>query len=503
MAALVFAALGGACEGGGEFTLKSRESHAPVAIIMPGENIQDFVNEYPEGTTFHIQSGIHREQTVAPKEGHRFIGEGGAILSGAKLLTSFSRQGRLWYAERQTQQGPSSADAACEPGVVRCGYVEDLFIDGKPLMHEGSLLAVGPGEWYFDYSKDRIYFADDPTDKKIETSVLQHAFLNTADNVTIENLIIEMYSSPAQAGAIHGDDTANWTLRNNKIRLNHGTGVRMGRGWLVEKNKIIRNGQLGIAGYQVDGSRVIGNEIAYNNFARYAPAWEAGGTKWVATSGLLIQKNYSHDNGGPGLWTDSDNINITYDGNRVENNSSFGGIFHELSCDAVIKNNILKGNSRNDVKWLYGAGILLSTSKNTEVYNNYVEADNANGITMIQQDRTGEAEIWNGNCGPRSARITANNEVHDNSVYKIGDGGISGAAADWNGNAMWMGGNIFNENAYCVADINNWHWAWVGEKDWSGFRAQGHEANGQAFNHKDPKCLEMKVNSGLTHQKPN
>jgi hypothetical protein len=40
------------------------------------------VNAAPEGTTFMPKSGVHRLQTVTPKNGNTFLGEPGAILDG-------------------------------------------------------------------------------------------------------------------------------------------------------------------------------------------------------------------------------------------------------------------------------------------------------------------------------------------------------------------------------------------------------------------------------------
>ena len=57
-------------------------------FISPGQSIQDAVDANPAGTTFHIKAGIHRLQQVKPKDGDKFIGEPGAILSGSKILSA-------------------------------------------------------------------------------------------------------------------------------------------------------------------------------------------------------------------------------------------------------------------------------------------------------------------------------------------------------------------------------------------------------------------------------
>lgn len=480
----------------GRMYLNNLVTSAATVTINVGDNWQTVVNANPAGTTYLIAAGTHRLQTVSPKTGDKFMGQTGAIMSGARLLTSFTLSGSRWYASGQTQEGPRRTE--CESGAPRCGYPEDLFINGVPLFHVGTLSAVGPGEWYFDYAADRIYLYDNPAGKKVETSVVPTAFRNTADNVTIENLIIEMHANQAQIGAINGDSRAGWTIKNSEIRLNHGTGLRMSNSSLVENNKINTNGQLGVAGWIANNSQVINNEIAYNNFAHYDAAWEGGGTKWVHSDGLLVKGNYSHENRGPGLWTDIGNINITYDGNRVENNFGQAGIFHEISCGAVIKNNIVKGNGKGyGTNYLsYDSGILISTSKNVEVYNNYVEVDNAHGIGMMNQDRGPEVDP---KCG---ALVTTNNKVHDNSVYYMNNG-KSGGAASFNPASMWSGGNLFNNNAYCADSLTNSHWQWGGSlRNWAGFQSQSHEANGYAYTLSNSLCTQMKNANGLPGKKP-
>src|SRR5690242_13897052 len=53
-------------------------------------DLQTVVNQYPAGTTFSLAPGIHRLQSVVPQTGDAFVGQTGAILSGAALLTTFT-----------------------------------------------------------------------------------------------------------------------------------------------------------------------------------------------------------------------------------------------------------------------------------------------------------------------------------------------------------------------------------------------------------------------------
>src|SRR4029453_12431596 len=91
-------------------------------VISPGQSIQAAVNAAPEGTTFWIKAGVHRLQSVIPKHRQTFLGEPGAVLSGAKVLTTFRREGSYWVATDQTQQGPTvpNPSEVCQPNSPRC-----------------------------------------------------------------------------------------------------------------------------------------------------------------------------------------------------------------------------------------------------------------------------------------------------------------------------------------------------------------------------------------------
>src|SRR5262249_353930 len=148
-----------------------------------------------------------------------------STMSGARLLTSFSQQGSYWVAVGQTQEGQISG--VCLPNYPRCNRPEDFFFDDVAFVHVDSLSNLGPGKYYFDYGADTIYFYDDPTGHKVETSVTRAALVGNANNVTVQDLIMEKYASPDQMGAI-GDQYGpgqSWTVQNIEARWNHGTAI--------------------------------------------------------------------------------------------------------------------------------------------------------------------------------------------------------------------------------------------------------------------------------------
>jgi parallel beta-helix repeat protein len=575
---------------------------AGTVYINAGDDIQAQVNANSNGTTYVLRGGVHRMQSIRPKEGDTFVGEQGAVLSGARRLTNFSRTGGgsgsstsylsdrtwsymtngwgsaerdksngesgasdgrtltlngqaftkglgmhapadvryqisgcttfsasvgmddeigangdvsfqvwadgvrlwdsgmmngnsatqsfnvnvsgrnelrlvvweannafydhadwadarltcsggggsgLWVASGQTQQGLVNVTGVCQTGYGRCTSPEQLFIDNVQLQHVGSLGEVGPGKFFFDYNADNIYFADDPTGRTVETSVTPTAFQPTANYVTISGLIIERYAGAAQQGAVHGEGRTGWVVSGNDVRWNHAVGIRVGTGSQVRGNWVGNNGQLGVVGVG-DNIVVENNEIYNNNTAKFWATWEAGGTKFQGTRNLVVRGNYVHNNGGPGLWTDHDNLNTLYENNTSDDNERMG-IFVEISYDTIIRNNTVRRNGWGLSEYIWGAGILISASPNVQVYGNYLEG-NADGIGAAQQNRGwgtyGAHEIWN-------------LWVHDNTL--VNNGGWSGIVQDdgnmaiFNGRNNWFSNNSYNHgsNAYPFVFMNS------------------------------------------------
>lgn len=441
---------------------------AGAVRLYPGDDIQTIVDSYPLETAFVLSPGIYREQSIIPKHGNQFYGEDGAVLSGARLLTNFQQEGSYWFIDGQTQQGPVRGE--CRDTAPRCDHPEDLFIDNTPLTHVSSLTQVVPGTWFFDYNADRIYLADNPAGRTVETSVTEFAFGGTADSVVVSNLTIEKYASPAQMAAISAVNTTGWTVQNNIIRLNHAGGIQLGNAMQVINNYVVNNGQIGVSGIG-DNILVEWNDIGRNNYAGYNSGWEAGGTKFVLTDNLMVRRNYIYENDGPGLWTDIDNINTTYEANLVMNNAGMG-IFHEISYAVSIYDNVAMYNAVNDAPWLYGGQIVISTSSDAQVYNNRVVISDAggNGITVLQQNR---------GSGEYGLRRSWNNAVFNNTIVHLGNEGWSGIAADWEETSfIQQGGNSFDRNTYYVNETGINHWIWQDALRWKDFQARGQEANG-------------------------
>jgi Ca2+-binding RTX toxin-like protein len=448
----------------GTYGPKATSAPTGAIILHPGDNISALMSAAPTGTTFYFEPGVYRGVSFAPKDGQAFIGAEGAILSGSAVRSNWTQSGNLWVIGGQTQQGRVHPNAEFEPGTQRPGYPETVFLDNTPLKPVDALSKVVPGTFYFDYAADKIYIADNPTGHTIEAGKLTDAFHGSATNVTVQNLVIEKYDPQIQDGAIQGG--RGWTIQNNEVRLNYAVGIIGVDGSKLIGNYVHDNGQMGLGGFG-DNILVQGNEIAKNgDWSGIDVLWEGGGFKFANTDNLVVRGNYSHDNNGTGMWTDIDNIHTLYEDNVVVHNGT-GGISHEISYDAIIRNNTLIGNGADDPRsWWWGNEIQIQNSQNVEVYGNRVEmTGGGNGIVMIQQNR---------GSGTFGTYTTTGNQIHDNIIVDHDGEGYIGGVADYNQSGMLSGGNIWRNNQYFMSDGED-RFQWGGSKTFTQFKGAAHE----------------------------
>jgi hypothetical protein len=420
--------------------------------VAPGASLQAAVNAASGGTTFCL-SGVYRlSQAVMPRSGDSFVGSSGTVVSGAVVLGSFAQSGGAFVASGLSGFNPNHP-GYCRQGVSMCVYANDVYFDNRPLQRVGSLSELGGGKVYVDEGGGRVFLADNPSGHTVELGLARQAFTGGADSVTIQGLTVEKFANEGQLPAVAS--RYNWSIVNDEIRLNHGVGV--GEAALLSGSFIHDNGEMGVAMSAIiapAGSpfQVVDNEISANNYAGYNPNWESGCCKFSNVNGLHVSGNYIHDNLGKGLWSDGDNFNVVYENNRIFNNQ-YNGINHEISFNAIIRNNDIEGNGFGVLATtpLEGSGIELSNSCCTEIYGNTVKG-NRDGIGLVQADRP---------AGPYGAYITHDVSIHDNTI------GLSGNA--YNGMIEWISdgsyytsrNNSFSHNTYllgCVGTSTPFIW---------------------------------------------
>jgi parallel beta-helix repeat protein len=414
-------------------------------------------------------------QSIVPKNGDVFDGQGAAVLNGSRLLTKFERTGDIWVASGQTQEGFILKTRTCQRGFPRCSRPEDLYVDDKPLRHVDRLYDVTPGKWYFDYAAYKVYLGDDPAGKKVEIGVTPQAFGGKASNVIVRNLTVEKYASPFSS--IDTEFGNAWLVENNIVQLNHSVAVNAGPNSRIIRNKLVYNGQQGFDG---GGSNFLfeGNEIANNNYAGVNFEWEAGGGKVTETyEGAVIRGNCVHGNDGPGIWADENVRGLIIEDNVVFDNSA-SGIMYEISYDGVIRKNLVADNGKRSFRWFWGSQILIAGSSNVQVYGNRVDvpAEYGSAITIVAQNRSPHP--------PASG-----NQILNNTIIMRGTRSRVGAATDVLAYATTIATkNTMRRNEYHVANLATAFWHW-NNKDltWSQITAEGQEAGSTIDNLLPPK----------------
>jgi nitrous oxidase accessory protein NosD len=154
------------------------------------------------------------------------------------------------------------------------------------------------------------------------------------------------------------------------------------------------------------GNRIIDNRIYHNDrTGEPDPNADAGGLKATGQDELVLDGNVVFDNGEKGLWLDVSCLDATISNNSVHHNDT-AGIMDETSTGTEIFGNVAWANGfgRYGAVWGWGAGILVSSSRDAEVWDNTL-AWNYAGISVISQDR------------PDSPGVTGNH-IHDNVIVE-------------------------------------------------------------------------------------
>ena len=127
--------------------------------------------------------------------------------------------------------------------------------------------------------------------------------------------------------------------------------------------------------------------------------------------------------------------------NRVEDNT-WRGIFYEISYKATIRNNVSRRNGFKPPRGVLGpvdhAGILVSNSRDVEIYGNTVE-NNWTGIGAYESNR---------GSGKYGVHDLVNLNVHDNTVVQS-TGRAAGVTQSIGSNAVFTSrNNKFTRNNY-------------------------------------------------------
>ncbi len=436
-------------------------------IVNNGSNIQTAMNAAGPGASLCIKQGTYRPSApLKPLSGQVLTFESGAIVSGAQVVSNWTKQGSNWMLGGQTQDFSSAPwlDYLCTDNPAACVY-EDLFMDDKPMQHVLSLSNLGPGKTYFDKGADRMYIADNPVGHKMEVTRLTMGVDSSVSNVTIRGGTFEKFAWKGLKVTGNG-----WTIEDGEFRYVHALGLSLsGANHIVRRNYVHDNGALGIG--LMDGSGVVfdSNEVAFNNYLRFGHRpipHNEGGAKIMRSPNTTVRGNNVHDNDGNGWWFDTGNKGSLVESNTFANNSCFG-FYYEVSFDAVVRNNIFRANSVGTTGWL-GGGMRVANSTNVEAYGNTFDLNGYGPFLATWVDRE---------VGTQTTGLY----FHDNTVNMVG--GLVGSKEGKVQIGSPSSNNRFQHNTYRVSDLTRQWWIWplngkFQRMNWTTWRSLGFDTTG-------------------------
>ena len=437
--------------------------------ICPGDNVVAKVAAQASGTAFTFGAGTYSiAAVIVPKANMSFTGPAfvngkpAAILDGGRVLGTWTKVTGVnqWWIAGQTQQGTVSA-VTCQSiaggdteDYPRCNYPEQLWADGVLKKHEATLAACGSGEWFFDYTADRIYVCEDPAGKTVITSVTQTAIQSANAGVTIKRLAVQHFATSGQSKGTVQAMGNNWTMDSLLVRDNNMAGVRAETGTNIKLrwSRVSNNGQYGIstgcpatgspapcpgAGDRIDDFLLYMTEIDSNANNGIKRGFGSGAMKITRSRNAVVRRNTVHRNLGNGIWLDIDNNVAIVDSNTVSTNYG-SGIFFEISDTILITRNTITDNGQvsTDGGFQNGSGVIISASCCAEVSFNLLSG-NLLGLVSLQQNRG-------------AGRVVTDLNMDDNEVHQGVGSTASGYKGDFETTLHHTGrNNRYEGNTWC------------------------------------------------------
>lgn len=336
----------------------------------PYQTLKRAVGAAPAGATIVLRAGDYREEVgvIAKRLTLQPFPHEQVWLKGSLLVTGWVQEGSRWRKDNWTYKLPRTGcpkqtlDPATNP--LAC-YSDMVFVGGEPLKQVSTLQAVGPGMFFADQAKKKLYIGTNPVGKTLEASVFAQAFdlAGGATGSIVRGLGFAHYAPAYQASAlrIQANDA---TFENNTVAYSamFGLGVS-GDGAVVRGNTISHNGLVGLGGSTPNDLLVEGNIFSYNNYEHFNRGWEAAGAKLVRMQKAIVRDNVFVNNFAKGFWCDGSCYDLIFVRNLLEENDV--GISFEISHKAVIASNLFIDSRK---------GMSIGSSSAVRIYNNTFSA---------------------------------------------------------------------------------------------------------------------------------
>lgn len=253
--------------------------------LNPGDDIQAAVNTHPPGTTFVIRTGVHRRQTIRPKDGMTFVGEPGAVLDGEGVTQrAFIGQNTSRVTVRGlriTGYAPANISAAVD-GIDSRGWV----VENNEIDHNAN-------------GSQRVYGLRLGHDMVVRNNRIHHNGWVGIDGYKATGALVEgneLYANPPARFNDTIGEAANMkcyacgsiTVRNNNVHDGPFRGIWFDRSQpdiTIEGNRVVNHGEAGIW-YEVSYRGTIRKNYVENagSESYYSKGWLRGGGIQITNS---------------------------------------------------------------------------------------------------------------------------------------------------------------------------------------------------------------------------
>ncbi|MCB1035088.1 MAG: right-handed parallel beta-helix repeat-containing protein, partial [Acidobacteria bacterium] len=386
---------------------------------------------------------VYREAVTISRSGVTILGYPGevAILNGLVPASSgWTQSGNLYWRTYTTSlwEHPMASFEAHYGFPQKEKAPEMVVVDGEPLLTVYAKADLVAGSFWREgtaASPTKLWArfpGDLPPSSFGSVEVGDKPVLLTTrgqnvSGVTVAGLNLMYGPNSADSDTVQGGifDTAsssNSTFRDLTVMWANGVGVSLyGDSNTFLRVRAIKNGQLGFHG-NLRTSTVTDSSAIANNWKGFQARWEAGGAKLTAsTLDNVIERFYSANNDGPGMWFDvGPKRNVVRDSKFL--NNQFVGFFFERTTDSFnrLENSVVFGTRLHQnvlhPENVDGSGIHIQATGFNTVESCTIYSNEGDGISINLPDGDGS---------------NRENKFFDNLLVNNGLGGALGNPKDY------------------------------------------------------------------------
>src|SRR5579862_2835134 len=350
---------------------------SPFKTIQAAVNKANVFNQRGTGVKVIVQPGIYRETvsvgnyktTSAPLTIEASVA-GKAVISGADVLTGWVYQHYVWIHSWNPEPACAlpSGWPAVQPIVSR---PEMIFVNGVPLTQVLEANQLYAGTFLIDNSWGIVHI-NPPAGTDMATAVIEGAVrpktlsVYGRSNLVLRGLTFQGAANCMNTSGASVSSSSNVLVDAVQADWNSwgGLGVYGSNQITVQNSVASYNGGEGITASRNQHVLFNFNQSDYNNWRGAQGAfydWAMGGTKFFQNHDVDVEKQFSYNNQGEGLWFDTDNQNITI------NNATLSG---NVQAALQIERNQGPLTLENSLLCSSGVGVNVLTSTGVSIQNN-------------------------------------------------------------------------------------------------------------------------------------